>query len=327
MSLDFGAELTVASPSAGAAASELRCHGNWSVHTLAALERLLAQVRWPEGGDMVVDGSGITVLDTSGAWLLHRTVAQRTARGGKVRLQGFRTEFAALLQLLAARGLALEVPVARVPPWLERVGQRAWAGVGGFWSYLAFVGESALALLSALRHPSRLRWRPILHNVQIAGVDALPITGLLSFLMGLVIAYQGADQLQRFGANIFVVDLVALAMMRELSPLLTAIIIAGRSGSAYTAQIGTMKVTEEIDALRTIGIGAQDLLVLPKVIALVIAMPLLTVYTDVTGVLGGMVMAKLKLGVSFDVFIDRLGRCGQLVFVSGRASSRRRCSR
>ncbi|MFI4932557.1 MAG: MlaE family ABC transporter permease, partial [Burkholderiales bacterium] len=162
------------------------------------------------------------------------------------------------------------------------------------------------------RHPRRLRWRPILHNVQIAGVDALPITGLLSFLMGLVIAYQGADQLHRFGANIFVVDLVALAMLRELSPLLTAIIIAGRSGSAYTAQIGTMKVTEEIDALRTIGVGAQDLLVVPKVIALVIVMPLLTVYTDVTGVLGGMVMAKLKLGVGFDAFIDRLDDAIQL---------------
>jgi phospholipid/cholesterol/gamma-HCH transport system permease protein len=252
------------------------------------------------------------VLDTSGAWLLHRTVAQRAARGGKLRLQGFRTEFAALLQMLAARGLPLEAPVARAPPWLERVGQRAWSGLAGFWGYLAFVGESALALLSALRHPRRLRWRPILHNVQIAGVDALPITGLLSFLMGLVIAYQGADQLQRFGANIFVVDLVALAMLRELSPLLTAIIIAGRSGSAYTAQIGTMKVTEEIDALRTIGVGAQDLLVVPKVIALVIVMPLLTVYTDVTGVLGGMVMAKLKLGVGFDAFVDRLGDAVQL---------------
>jgi phospholipid/cholesterol/gamma-HCH transport system permease protein len=312
MSLDFGAELSVASPSPGPAASELRCHGNWSVRTLAALERRLAQLRWPEGGDMVVDGSGLTVLDTSGAWLLHRTVAQRTARGGVVRLQGFRTEFASLLQLLAARGLPLEAPQAHVPPWLERVGQQAWTGIAGFWGYLAFVGESTLALLSALRHPRRLRWLPILHNVQIAGVDALPITGLLSFLMGIVIAYQGADQLQRFGANIFVVDLVALAMLRELSPLLTAIIIAGRSGSAYTAQIGTMKVTEEIDALRTIGVGAQDLLVVPKVIALVIVMPLLTVYTDVTGVLGGMVMAKLKLGVGFDAFFDRLDDAIQL---------------
>jgi phospholipid/cholesterol/gamma-HCH transport system permease protein len=312
MPLDFGVELTGASFSPGSAAAELRCHGNWSVHTIAALERLLAEVRWPEGGDTVVDGSGIAVLDTSGAWLLHRTMAERAAHGGRVRLQGFRAEFAALLQLLAAREPPLEAPVARVPPWLERVGRHALSGAAGFWDYLAFVGESALALLSVLRHPRRLRWRPILHNVQIAGVDALPITGLLSFLMGLVIAYQGADQLQRFGANIFVVDLVALAMLRELSPLLTAIIIAGRSGSAYAAQIGTMKVTEEIDALRTIGIGAQDLLVLPKVIALVVVMPLLTVYTDVTGLLGGMVMAKLKLGVSFDAFFDRLNDAVQI---------------
>jgi phospholipid/cholesterol/gamma-HCH transport system permease protein len=306
MALDFGAQLSVASSSSGTAANELRCHGHWSVHTIAALERLLAEVRWPDGGDTVVDGSGITLLDTSGAWLLHRTVAQRAARGGAVRLQGFRAEFAALLQLLAARAIPLEPPVVHAPPWLERTGRHAWTAVAGTQGYLAFVGESALALLATLRQPSRLRWRPILHNVQSAGVNALPITGLLSFLMGMVIAYQGADQLQRFGANIFVVDLVALAMVRELSPLLTAIIIAGRSGSAYTAQIGTMKVTEEVDALRTIGVGAQDLLVLPKVLALAIVMPLLTVYTDVTGVLGGMVMANLKLGVGFDVFIDRL---------------------
>jgi len=122
-----------------------------------------------------------------------------------------------------------------------------------------------------------------------------------------VIAYQGSDQLQRFGANIFIADLVGLSMLRELSPLLTAIIIAGRSGSAYAAQIGTMKVTEEIDALRTIGVSPQELLVLPKLLALVIALPLLTVYADVAGVFGGMIMARSKLDVSFDVFINRLG--------------------
>jgi len=312
MPFDFDAELIATSPSSGTRTSELRCRGIWSVHTIAALERRLADVRWPDSGDTVVDGSGITVLDTSGAWLLHRTVARRAARGGAVRLQGLRAEFAALLQLLAARDLPLETPLARSPPWLERAGRHAVTAVAGTRGYLAFVGESALAMLATLRHPGRLRWRPILHNVQTAGVDALPITGLLSFLMGIVIAYQGADQLQRFGANIFVVDLVALAMLRELSPLLTAIIIAGRSGSAYTAQIGTMKVTEEIDALRTIGVGAQDLLVLPKVLALIIVMPLLTVYTDVTGVLGGMVMANLKLGVGFDVFVDRLDEAIQM---------------
>jgi phospholipid/cholesterol/gamma-HCH transport system permease protein len=124
--------------------------------------------------------------------------------------------------------------------------------------------------------------------------------------MGIVIAYQGATQFRRYGANIFVVDLVGLAMLRELSPLLTAIIVAGRSGSAYAAQIGTMKVTEEIDALRTVGIAPIELLVLPKLLALVIAMPLLTVYADMLGVAGGMVMAKSELGVTYLDFVDRL---------------------
>jgi phospholipid/cholesterol/gamma-HCH transport system permease protein len=134
----------------------------------------------------------------------------------------------------------------------------------------------------------------------------LPIVGLLSFLLGVVVAYQGADQLREFGANIFVVDLVGLSMLREFAPLITAIIVAGRSGSAYAAQIGTMSVTEEIDAMRTLGIAPLDLLVLPKVLALVIALPLLTVFADVLGVLGGMFMARAQLGVSFDEFLDRL---------------------
>jgi len=177
---------------------------------------------------------------------------------------------------------------------------------------LAFVGECSMVLARALAHPRSIRWRPVLHNLQTAGFDALPIVGLLSFLMGVVIAYQGADQLQRFGANIFIVDLVSLSMLRELSPLMTAIIVAGRSGSAYAAQIGTMKVTEEIDALRTIGIGPIELLVLPKMLALIIALPLLTLYADITGVLGGMIMASSKLGVSFDVFLDRIGNAVSL---------------
>jgi phospholipid/cholesterol/gamma-HCH transport system permease protein len=196
---------------------------------------------------------------------------------------------------------------ARAPGMLERVGRKAWEETLSAFGLLAFVGEGTLALARALADPRRIRWRPILYNIQTAGFEALPITGLLSFLMGIVIAYQGATQLQRFGANIYVVDLVALSMARELSPLITAIIVAGRSGSAYAAQIGTMKVTEEIDALRTIGVGPLELLVLPKVIALMIALPLLTVYTDVMGVLGGMVMARPQLGISFGTFVERLG--------------------
>jgi phospholipid/cholesterol/gamma-HCH transport system permease protein len=190
---------------------------------------------------------------------------------------------------------------------LLRFGRRTWTGLLGAFGLLSFLGANTLALLGSLAQPRRMRWRPIWYNLQTTGVAALPITGLLTFLLGIVIAYQGAEQLRRFGANIYIVDLVGLSMLRELSPLITAIIIAGRSGSAYAAQIGTMKVTEEVDALRTIGIGPLDLLVVPKVLALVLALPLLTVYTDIMGVLGGMVMARAQLDVSFDSFISRLG--------------------
>jgi phospholipid/cholesterol/gamma-HCH transport system permease protein len=131
---------------------------------------------------------------------------------------------------------------------------------------------------------------------------------LTAFLLGVVVAYQGADQLKNYGANIYVVELVGYSMLREFGPLITAIIVAGRSGSAYAAQIGTMVVTDEIDALRTIDIDPIELLVIPKIVGLLIAMPLLTVFADITGVFGGMVMARSQLDISFYEFIDRFGR-------------------
>ena len=293
-------------PADAATAIEIRVEGAWTVQGIAELDRRVHAMAWPRARAVAVDGSTLSVLDTSGAWLLHRTVRNLEKSGCTVSVRGLRPQFAALLQLVAAHEIPDEAPAAPAPGVLMRLGRHAWSGVLGAARYLSFVGETFIALLHSLVHPRRLRWRVMLHNMQSAGVDALPITGFLSFLMGIVIAYQGADQLQRFGANIFVVDLVGLAMLRELSPLLTAIIVAGRSGSAYAAQIGTMKVTEEIDALRTIGVGAQEQLVLPKLAALVIVLPLLTVYTDITGILGGMVMARAKLGISYDVFLDRL---------------------
>ena len=185
------------------------------------------------------------------------------------------------------------------------MGRGAEAALEQMVALLGFVGESAVAFAGCVAHPQRFRWRSILYNIRSAGFDALPIVGLLSFLLGIVVAYQGADQLRQYGANIFVADLVGLSMLREFAPLITAIIIAGRSGSAYAAQIGTMAVTEEIDAMRTLGIAPLDLLVLPKVIALAIALPLLTVFADVLGVFGGMLMARAQLGVGFGEFLDR----------------------
>lgn len=285
----------------------LRCIGAWVGKTCATLEQRLELITWPDTESLLIDASEISALDTSGAWLLHRTIGELKQRKIDVTTNGLRSEFNNLLQLVAS---CTQKPQHSAPiklNLLTRMGKRAWHGLLSMRDILSFIGECSIILLRSLIQPHRIRWRPILHNIQTSGFEALPITGLLSFLMGFVIAYQGADQLQRFGANIFIVDLVGLSMLRELSPLLTAIIVAGRSGSAYAAQIGTMKVTEEIDALRTIGVGPIELLVLPKMLALIIALPLLTLYADITGVLGGMLMAYSKLNISFDVFVNRIG--------------------
>lgn len=297
----------VKNTSANAMVVTLRCAGPWVVQAMAQLEPQLQLVAVINATQVEVDATQLVALDTSGAWLLQRTIRVLEQRGLTVTISGLRPEFSALLQLVASAGVA---PAERAVPatgLVAKVGKAAWHGLQRMRAILAFIGECSLILLRSLLQPRRIRWRPVLHNLQSAGFEALPITGLLSFLMGVVIAYQGADQLQRFGANIFIVELVALAMLRELAPLMTAIIVAGRSGSAYAAQIGTMKVTEEVDALRTIGIGPIELLVLPKMLALMIALPLLTVFADITGVLGGMLMASSKLDVSFDIFLHRIG--------------------
>ncbi|HYA59858.1 MAG TPA: MlaE family lipid ABC transporter permease subunit [Burkholderiaceae bacterium] len=291
---------------AGDSPSQLRCEGAWVTRMLAPLEERIATVARDLGKEVLIDASAITALDTSGAWLLHRTVRALELGGRRVRVQGLRPEFDALLQLVASR--AVHVGETATPPLgrLTALGLATWEAVRGAYGLLSFLGEAALTWVRSVLDPRRIRWRAIFHNIQTAGFEALPITGLLSFLLGIVIAYQGAEQLRRVGANIYIADLVGLSMVRELSPLITAIIVAGRSGSAYTAQIGTMKVTEEIDALRTIGIGPLDLLVLPKVVALAIVLPLLTVYTDIMGIVGGMIMARAQLQVSFTTFLHRL---------------------
>lgn len=296
--------------------SELRCAGAWTVMYVAPIERWLEsrppipleQVAGESGPAAVtIDGSAIRALDTAGAWLLRRIVASLEHGGHRVSVVALRPEHRTLLELVEASAMQtlLDVPDA-APNAMARLGRHVWTGGRHGVSLLEFVGRVAIAALRSLARPARIRWRPILFNIRTAGFDALPITGLLVFLMGVVIAYQGASQLRRYGANIFVADLVGLAMLRELSPLLTAIIVAGRSGSAYAAQIGTMKVTEEVDALRTVGIPPIEQLVLPKLAALVIALPLLTVYADILGVAGGMVMASSELDVGFADFIERL---------------------
>jgi phospholipid/cholesterol/gamma-HCH transport system permease protein len=286
--------------------------GRWTARELGSVTMQLDTLTLPAGADGKLDAAGIDALDTAGAWVLHKLLVRLKTSGAVVNLQCLHTDFERLLQAVTQHEeeQSKEPAVALVaePQLLERVGQTAAAAWEQFYAMLSFTGESAAALLACVMHPARMRWRPIFFNVRRAGFDALPIVGMLALLLGVVVAYQGADQLRQYGANIFVADLVGLSMLREFAPLITAITIAGRSGSAFAAQIGTMAVTEEIDAMRTLGIAPMELLVIPKVIALVIALPLLTVFADVLGVAGGMVMARTQLEVSYVEFLDRLGK-------------------
>ncbi len=286
----------------------IECSGVWSVMHLQRLEHLLHGLHWPPSGTIRFDMTHVTSMDTAGAWVLRRAMLELEQAGREVVVEGLRPEAEALLTLVRDTGTRPE-SVTKPPHtgMVEGVGRATMTHAAENVGLIAFVGEMALAALPLIVNPFRGRWRMVLHELAEAGYKAMPIVGLLSFLLGVVIAYQGGVQLRLYGASIFIADLVGISMLRELAPMITAIIIAGRTGSAYTAQIGTMKVTEEVDAMRTMGIAPMDMLVLPKLLGLVIALPLLTVYADIMGVLGGMMMSSAMLGVSPLTFTDRLG--------------------
>ena len=287
--------------------STLVCSGDWTVRHLQAVEDQLDGSRWPQG-TIHLDLSGVQRMDTGGAWVLQRLLMSLERDGHVVEMHAVSPKFAGLLQLVAGTRMeAGAVPRPQRPAMLEQLGLKAVDGLSHGIGLVAFIGEIGTAWLHQLQHPGRIRWAQIASNLGEAGHRALGIVGLLSFLLGIVIAYQGGVQLRQYGASLFVADLVGLSMVRELAPLITAIIVAGRTGSAYTAQIGTMQVTEEVDALRSMGIPPMDLLVLPKLFALIVALPLLTVFADIMGVLGGMLMSSVQLEIAFSTYVDRLG--------------------
>lgn len=283
----------------------IHCSGDWTLAGIQQLERQLKFPRLPVSA-IIIDGSAIRSMDTAGAWLLFRTyhILEQTEQA--VILQGFKKENADLLDLITHYATTLQ-PISPSPSiaFLEQIGRKSYHQLIQLIHFLAFIGETFIVLWRSLLSPSRIRWAALFANLHSAGLSALPIIGLMAFLMGVVLAYQGGTQLSTYGANIFIVDLVGITLLRELAPLLTAILVAGRSGSAYTAQIGTMQVTQEIDALQTLGIAPMELLVIPKLLALILLMPLLSAFADVLGVVGGMLIAKVSLGVSVTDFLDR----------------------
>jgi phospholipid/cholesterol/gamma-HCH transport system permease protein len=189
---------------------------------------------------------------------------------------------------------------------LDQIGEATMEMVGELREVLSFIGKMVISFMGVLRTPRTANMRDVMPLVERTGVNALPIVALINFLVGLVMAFQSAEQLERFGASIFIADLIGISMARELGPLMTAIVVCGRSGAAFAAELGTMKVNEEIDALRTMGFGPLRFLVLPRVLALIIVMPMLTLVADILGVLGGMLVASAALDIGPTVYFRQM---------------------
>jgi phospholipid/cholesterol/gamma-HCH transport system permease protein len=284
--------------------------GAWITAYSAQLDAALSGQDWGGGGPIAIDASGLDRLDSAGAWLLLRTRRALESAGRKVTGLDLPQIYTPLVEAVSdVRPCDAFVP--RIPPgfrgWLYRIGRATvHAGHQG-WSILGYLGRVTVEAGEALARPARnLRIAAIFHQVEETGINALPIVGLLAFLIGIVLAYQGADQLKQFGAEVFTINLLGVGVLREIGGLITAIIVAGRSGSAFTAHIGTMRVNEEIDAMQTMGLNTVETLVLPRIIGLVVALPLLTFFADVMGLLGGAFMCYFQLGITIHVFLNQL---------------------
>jgi phospholipid/cholesterol/gamma-HCH transport system permease protein len=259
----------------------------------------------------VLDLSQVTTLDTAGAWAITSFLATERAKGRAVTTRNATEAQALLLRTVAdalppIRKRRRRLPHHEAGDLLLQLGRAVTGFAASLGQNLGFLGLVLSRLASTLLHPSRLRLTSVTHHMQQTGLHAVPIVALMGFLIGIVLAFQGASQLEQFGAEIYVVDLISISMLRELGILLTAIIVAGRSASAFTAAIGSMKMREEIEAMRVLGLDPIELLVLPRVLATLILLPVLGFIASMAGLLGGALMAWIDLGISPALFRTQL---------------------
>jgi phospholipid/cholesterol/gamma-HCH transport system permease protein len=284
--------------------------GAWTIEHATKLSRELAEAGTARGDGVLFDLSSLQQLDTSGAWLIARLGRALEAAGIKVETRAGDADLAALLQRVAETRDVLPAQPRRrnLGDKIAELGEGVEHVLLDSRDLIAFLGALVLALCRLALTPWKLRWNAIFSHLEQTGLNALPIVGLINLLVGVVLAFQGADQLARFGAQTFTINMLGISVLREMAVLLTAIVVAGRSGSAFTAQIGTMQVNEEVDALRTIGLNPMDVLVVPRVLALVIALPLLTFFADMMGLLGGGLMCVVLLDISFQQYLSLLNQ-------------------
>ena len=287
----------------------LTAGGAWTIAAAHALDGSLRALSAAGAKRVLIVLTDLTALDTAGAWLIARTERELRAAGIAVDIGGAKPGHQAMLtRIMEAGGLP---PLPPAPHFhlvdiVANTGEAVIHGGRQARDMLGFFGAIVIAIGRLLRHPGRIRFVSLVSNIEQHGFNAMPIIGILLFLVGIVVAYQGVGQLRRFGAEIFAVDLVGISVLREMGVLISSIVIAGRSGSAFTAQIGTMQVNEEVDAIRTLGLDPLEVLVLPRLLALMIALPLLTFFANIMAILGGAFMATQTIDVTFAQFLELL---------------------
>jgi phospholipid/cholesterol/gamma-HCH transport system permease protein len=283
--------------------AELRFTGDLRFRQCFASWRDVRHLVRPVADRLAFDLSGVDTLDGAATALLLALRDEVVAAGADAEIVGAHGGVRAMLDLYGSHPPrpSLHEPPAPIGI-LEQVGRETVAMLGETHA-LDFVGDVALAGANALRSPRTVNWGDVPRLVERAGADGVPIVLVINFLVGLVTAFQAAIQLRQFGANIFVADLVGLSITRELAPLMTAIIVAGRSGAAFSAELGTMRVSEEIDALRTLGIDPYGFLVLPRIVTLVLVLPLLTILADLIGIAGGLLVAMFGLDITAHAYL------------------------
>ncbi|MDA5193437.1 ABC transporter permease [Govanella unica] len=283
--------------------------GSWTVLKIGSLYAPLTEVAANSNGPVSLDLANIASLDTAGAWLIYRLTRDLKARNIDVTVTAAQAGHQSLIDEVGKNDhpCRVEPEQRRVAKGLlEDVGRGTVESLKAGRSLVWFVGMVTVSLFGLIKSPSRMRWTSLVFHMEEIGVRAMPIVGLMSFLIGVVIAQQGEFQLSQFGASVLVINLLGISIVREIAILITAIMVAGRSGSAFTAEIGTMELNEEVDAMRTFGISPIETLAIPRILAIILMMPLLTFYSDIIALVGGGIFCWLSLNIEPQVFVQRL---------------------
>lgn len=288
----------------------LQPSGDWLIETIGQMDRQMRAVEQQHSAKQIsLDVSGLGRIDTSGAYLLGRGLRQGDDTIPESSITGEHPAAARLIREVHKR--MDHCPPEESSGWglktlLERVGAGTQEVLEEAWDTLGFFGHTLVTLAASLLNPAKLRWTSTVHLMETVGINALPIIAALSFFIGAVVAFMGASLLETFGASVFTVDLVGISVLREFAVLITAIMLAGRSDSAFTASIGSMKMQQEIDAMRVIGLNPYEVLVVPRVIACVVMAPLLTLAAMLAGLFGGLLVSWATLDISPAFFLTRL---------------------